>query len=124
MAQARCHGGGDRSGGRSRIGVVDRRGFLAAAAAVPLASAVRLGWAGLSGGTPLAFVTADLESHVVVVELRSGRIVAEVSADAGPRSIESAAATCAVIAHTQVGIVSVLDARSLRVRARLRGFRE
>src|SRR3954447_23228218 len=32
--------------------------------------------------------------------------------------------TCAVIAHTQSGIVSVLDARSLRVRARLRGFRE
>ena len=69
-------------------------------------------------------VTADLESHVVVVELGTGRVVAEVSTDDGPRSIESVAATCAVIAHTQIGIVSVLDARSLRVRARLRDFRE
>jgi DNA-binding beta-propeller fold protein YncE len=103
---------------------VDRRGFLAVAAAVPLATAVRPAWAGLLDGTPLALVTADLESHVVVVELGSGRVVAEVSTDAGPRSIESVAATCAVIAHTQSGIVSVLDARSLRVRARLRGFRE
>jgi DNA-binding beta-propeller fold protein YncE len=103
---------------------VDRRSFLAAAAAVPLGLAVRPAWADSLGGTPLALVTADLESHVVVVELGQGRVLREVRTDPGPRSIESVAASSAVIAHTQTGIVSVLDARSLRVRTVLRGFRE
>lgn len=102
---------------------MDRRSFLAAAAALPLGLAVRPAWADLLGGTPLALVTADLESHVVVVDLEQGRVLREVRTDPGPRSIESVAASSAVIAHTQTGIVSVLDARSLRVRTVLRGFR-
>jgi DNA-binding beta-propeller fold protein YncE len=103
---------------------VDRRGLLAAAAGVPFVLGVRPAWASLFAGTPLALVTADLESHVVAVELETGRVVREVRTDPGPRSIESVAASSAVIAHTQSGIVSVLDARSLRVRVVLRGFRE
>jgi DNA-binding beta-propeller fold protein YncE len=103
---------------------VNRRVFLSAAAGVPVALALgRLppALAG-GGGTPLALVTADLESHLV--ELSSGRVVRRIPTAPGPRSIETVAGGAAVIAHTEMGAVSILDAGSLSVRALLRDFDE
>jgi hypothetical protein len=67
---------------------MDRRAFLAATASLALAPDAS---ARLAGGTPLALVTADLESHVVAVDLSTGRVVRHVATEAGPRSIESVA---------------------------------
>jgi DNA-binding beta-propeller fold protein YncE len=96
---------------------MDRRTFLAAAAAAPfaLSSPGRA-----AGGTALALVTGDLESRVVAVDPARGRVVAHVATDAGPRSIESVGGTTAVVAHTAGGALSLLD--GLRVRTVVRGF--
>ena len=66
---------------------MNRRSFLAA-------SARHGGRAGAgprlaAGGGVVALVTADLESHVVAVDLGSGRVVKRIRTAAGPRSIES-----------------------------------
>ena len=53
---------------------MNRREFLAAAAA-PLVLGVAPALARPSGGTPLALVTADLESHVVAVDIAGGTVV-------------------------------------------------
>jgi DNA-binding beta-propeller fold protein YncE len=105
---------------------VNRRQFLAAAAAAPLlfrddpaALGARL------GGTPLALVTADRESQVVAVELGTGRISRRIATLPGPRSIETVGWTeAALIAHTSEGAVSIIDASTLRVRRVLRSFGE
>jgi len=75
------------------------------------------------GGTPMALVTADLESHVVAVELATGRRLRTIPTPAGPRSIERVGEV-AVIGHTEEGVVSILDAASLRVRRVVHGFSE
>jgi DNA-binding beta-propeller fold protein YncE len=76
----------------------------------------------MAGGTPVALVTADLEAHVVAVELSTGRVLRRIPTDAGPRSIESLASTTAVVAHTAGGTLSILDGTALRVRRRIDGF--
>jgi hypothetical protein len=102
-----------------------RRAFLTAAAALPVALALPepVG-ADSTGGTPLALVTADLEAHVVALDLSSGRIAARVRTLPGPRSIESAFMTWAVVAHTTSGRLSILHAPTLAVRQVVGGFRE
>jgi hypothetical protein len=90
---------------------VDRRSFLLAAAAAPLALR----------GTAFAYVTEDTEARVAIVELRSGRVVHRIATKPGPRSIERVGAV-AVAAHTVVGAVSVLD--ELGVRHEVAGFEE
>ena len=52
---------------------MDRREFLAAAAAPLALGVVPPAFAQSRGGTPLALVTADLESAIVAVDLSSGR---------------------------------------------------
>ena len=52
---------------------MDRREFLAAAAA-PLILGAAPAFARPTGGTPLALVTADLESSVVAVDVSTGRV--------------------------------------------------
>lgn len=101
---------------------MNRRGFFLAAAAAPfgLEAAARA----LAAASPLALVTADTESRVVAVDPSSGRLHRSIPTLPGPRSIESVAGRTAVVAHTAIGAVSVLDARSLRVRHVLRDFRE
>jgi DNA-binding beta-propeller fold protein YncE len=102
---------------------MDRREFLVAAAAAPLALSVAPRALGTRlGGTPLALVTADLESHVVVLELRTARVVDRIRTGPGPRSIEAVRHTIAVVAHTEHGVVTLLDAASVRVRAEVEGF--
>jgi DNA-binding beta-propeller fold protein YncE len=105
---------------------MDRREFVAAAIAAPFALAAAPTALGRSaGGTPVALVTADLESRVVAFDLASGRVVRHVPTLPGPKSIETVGnATTALVAHTKGGAVSLIDVATLRVRATLRGFVE
>ena len=89
---------------------------LLALSTVPLAFAARL------GGAPVAYVTADLESHVVVLDLASTEIVSRIRTGPGPRSIESVQDRIALVAHTEHGVVTLLDAATARIRAELDGF--
>ena len=90
---------------------MDRRTFLLAAASAPVALALgpRPAAARVSSGSPLALVTADLESHVVVLDLPRGTAVGKIPTGPGPRSIESARSGVALIGHTQYGVVSLLS---------------
>jgi DNA-binding beta-propeller fold protein YncE len=102
---------------------MNRREFLVAASGAALslgtgASAL----AGRTGGAPLVYATADLESHVVVLDPSTARVVDRIRTGPGPRSIEAVRATIAVVAHTEHGVVSLLDATSGRVRAELERF--
>jgi DNA-binding beta-propeller fold protein YncE len=81
---------------------LDRRSFLLAAGAAPFA---------LRGG--VAYVTADTESHVAVVDLRTGIVVHRIPTRPGPRSVERVGSV-AVVAHTAVGAVSILDGFGVR----------
>ncbi len=81
---------------------MDRRGFLFAAAVAPFA---------LRGG--VAYVTADTEAHVAVVDLRSGVVVHRIATRPGPRSVERVG-DVAVVAHTAIGAVSILDGFGVR----------
>jgi DNA-binding beta-propeller fold protein YncE len=93
---------------------MDRREFLAAAAA-PLLLGVAPALAGSAGGTPLALVTADLESHVVAVDVSSGAVLRRLRTPADPRSIESVGVIGALVAHTAGGRMTLIDS-DLRVR--------
>lgn len=76
---------------------MDRRSFILAAAAAP--AALR--------ASPRAFVTADLQSHVAVVDLERGRVVHRIRTPPGPRSIERVGEHY-IVAHTAIGKVSIL----------------
>jgi hypothetical protein len=104
---------------------MNRRELLAAAAAAPLALAIpEAASARRGGGTAMAFVTADTESHVVALDLDTRRLQKRIETLPGPRSIEAAFMTWAVVAHTASGRVSILHAPTLAVRHVLRSFRE
>jgi DNA-binding beta-propeller fold protein YncE len=94
---------------------VNRREFLAAAAAAPIV--LRSG----PRRSQLALVTADTEAAVVVVDPYAGRVVRRIDTRADPRSIERVGET-AVVAHTAIGEVSLL--RGFAVEHVLRGFGE
>jgi DNA-binding beta-propeller fold protein YncE len=93
---------------------VNRREFLAAAAAAPFA--LRSG-----AGRPLALVTADTQSAVVLVDPFAGRVLRRIATRPDPRSIERVGDT-AVVAHTAIGEVTLL--RGLKVEHVLHGFGE
>lgn len=97
-----------------RIGGMDRRRFLAVAAAPLVLGAAPSALGRGNGGTPLALVTADLESSVVAVDLSTGRIQRRLRTPADPRSIESVGAVGALVAHTALGRLTLVDSR-LRV---------
>jgi DNA-binding beta-propeller fold protein YncE len=101
---------------------VNRREFLAAAAALPLAA--RVAPAALAGGRPVALVTADTQARVVVVDLGTGRILRSIATLAGPRSIQDVDGRSSVVAHTAHGAVSLVHGPSLTVRAVLHEFAE
>lgn len=114
----------DLIGAVARMLQVNRREFLLAAAGLPLALRFPAARAGALGGTPLALVTADSESRIIAFDPTTGRIRRAISTPPGPRSIESARRTVAVVAHTAEGAVSLVDGRSLRVERVLRVFGE
>jgi DNA-binding beta-propeller fold protein YncE len=76
---------------------MNRRDFLLAVAAAP----------GVLAHEPLAYVTADTESHVAVVGMASGTIYRRIETLPSPFSIERVGRT-AVVAHTVSGRVTVL----------------
>ena len=100
---------------------MDRRRFLLAAAAAPFA--LREVPAALAAASPLAFVTADTEAHVAVVDLVAGTVRSRIETHPDPFSIERVGGV-AVVAHTNVGAVTIIDARTLSVRHVLDGFEE
>jgi DNA-binding beta-propeller fold protein YncE len=95
---------------------MDRRQFLTAAAA-PLLLGASPALARPSGGTPLALVTADLESSIVAVNLATGRVHLRLPTHASPRSIESISGRAALVAHTGAGAMTLVDARTLQISA-------
>jgi DNA-binding beta-propeller fold protein YncE len=100
---------------------VNRRELLLAAAAVALAPGRALAAAGAPA--PLVLVTADLESRVLAVDSASGRVRRRIETLAFPRSIETVGGA-AVVAHSEIGAVSLIDTRTLSVAHVLRGFGE
>jgi DNA-binding beta-propeller fold protein YncE len=109
--------------GLTRKTYVDRRGFVAAAGSAALTLALEpRALAARLGGAPLAYVTADLESHVVVLDISRAEVVGRIRVGPGPRSIEAVRSTIAVVAHTGHGVVSLLDVVPGRVRAEIEGF--
>jgi hypothetical protein len=97
--------------GRVRTTGVNRREFLVGAAAAPLALTLDpRAFAAKLGGTWLAFVTADLESHVAVLDGWMLAPVARIRTGPGPRSIESAHDRIALVGHSQHGVVTLIDA--------------
>ncbi len=106
---------------------MDRRRFLSAAAAGSLVLAIDpRAFAGrASGFSATALVTADLESHVAVLDLDTTRVVSRFRTAAGPRSIESVGGTTAIVAHTEIGVVSILAlVGGIGLRAELDSFEE
>ena len=102
---------------------MDRREFLLAGAALPfgLALAPRAS-AARTGGGPLAFVTADLDSHIVVFDPAAARLVVRIATLPGPRSIENVDGAKALVAHTALGKLSLVDGPARRVRAVIEGL--
>jgi DNA-binding beta-propeller fold protein YncE len=99
---------------------VNRRAFVTLAAAAPFALATAP-----ARRRPLALVTADLESQVVVFDLAAGRVVGRIPTLPGPKSIEAVAGgALALVAHTKEGAVSIVDVARMRVRHVLRDFVE
>lgn len=78
---------------------MDRRSFLLASASAPFALRRFPG--------PLVYVTADLESHVAVVDLDHRAVVQRIHTQPDPRSIERVG-SAAVVAHTVSGKLSIL----------------
>jgi DNA-binding beta-propeller fold protein YncE len=101
---------------------VNRREFLVGAIALPLA--LRTAPEAITGGNPVALVTADTQSRVVVVQLSTGKIIGSIPTLAGPRSVESVSGSIAVVCHTAHGAVSLIHGPTLRVVHVLRGFDE
>ena len=96
-----------------------------AAAAIPVSLALgERVQATTFGGRPQAFVTADLDSHVAVVDPITARVSHRIATLAGPRSIESVDGKTALVAHTALGRLSLLDGVDQRVRAVVEGFHE
>ena len=97
---------------------MNRRELLLGAASFALAARGRA-----AAPRPVALVTADLESRLVAVDLSSGRALRFVRTLSWPRSIETVGST-AVVAHSEIGAVSLVDGGTLAVRRVLRGFGE
>ena len=91
-----------------------RREFLLSAAGGALALSTRGSFAA-AGQAPLILVTADLEAHIAVVNAATGGLVRRVRTADGPRSIERAGGT-AVVAHTDLGRVTLIDTATVASR--------
>jgi DNA-binding beta-propeller fold protein YncE len=85
---------------------VNRREFVALAAAAPFAVRSTLAFA---ADAPYALVTCDDESRLAVVDLGAFKIVRWIATPPGPRAIELVGAR-AVVAHWTLGSISIVDA--------------
>jgi len=94
---------------------MNRREFALAAVVAPFALRASL------AGAPSALVTCDAEARLAVVDLGSYRIARSIATLPDPRAIELVGER-AVVCHTAMGAVSIVDRH--RVRHVLRGFVE
>jgi hypothetical protein len=99
---------------------MDRRAFLAGAASLAVAPGTL---ARRALGTEVALVTADEEARLVAVDLVSGRVRRHVATLPKPRSIEAVGAM-AVVAHSELGALSIIRGSTLKVEHVLRGLGE
>ncbi len=97
---------------------MDRRSFLALAAAAPFALRETVARA---AGPAHALVTCDAESRLALVDVAALRVIGSVATPPDPRAIEQVGPS-AVVCHTAAGVVTVVDHH--RVRHRLDGFVE
>src|ERR687888_2286071 len=118
-AAARSATVADSAYGRLRKRDVDRRAFLLGAASLALAPRALAG----TRRRPLALVTADLEARLVAVDLATGRIHRYLPTEPKPRSVETVGGT-AVVAHSEIGVVTLVRAATLTVTHVLHGFGE
>jgi DNA-binding beta-propeller fold protein YncE len=95
---------------------VNRREFVALAAGAPLTLR-----GALTAPMPKALVTCDSEARLAIVDLGSFSVVGHITTLPDPRAIELVGRR-AVVCHTAVGAVSIVDGS--RVRHVLRGFQE
>jgi len=98
---------------------VDRREFLLGASALVLSPRMRAAPA----ARPVALVTADLESRLVAVDLPGGHVRRYVPTLSFPRSVERVGET-AVVAHSDIGAVTLVHGPTLAIAHVLRGFGE
>ncbi len=101
---------------------MNRRDFLAASAAVALAPR-SLGASAAVAPRLVVLATADLEARLVAVDLASGTLLEHIPTTAYPRSIETVGNT-AVVAHSEMGVVSLLDGATRRITHVISGFGE
>jgi len=94
---------------------VDRRHFLALAAAAPFT------WRAALARPVHALVTCDAEARLAVVDVGTLRVVGSIETRPDPRAVELVGGR-AVVCHTAVGAVSILEGR--RVRHILHGLAE
>jgi DNA-binding beta-propeller fold protein YncE len=99
---------------------VNRRRFLGLAAGAALVRPSAL----LAAPPPLAAATCDEEDRIAIVDARAGRVVRTVPCLPDPRSIERVGPGDALVCHTNVGAVTILDGSTLSVRHVLREFEE
>jgi hypothetical protein len=99
---------------------MDRRAFIAGTAALVIAPRAL---ARLGSGVEVALVTADLESRLVAVDLDGGRVHRYVRTLPKPRSIE-AVGPMAVVAHSEIGALTLVRGSTLAVEHVLHGFGE
>jgi hypothetical protein len=99
---------------------MDRRAFIGEAACLVVAPRAL---ARIGSGLEVALVTADLEARLVAVQLTSGRVHRHVRTLPKPRSIE-AVGPMAVVAHSEIGAVTLVRGSTLAVEHVLRGFGE
>jgi hypothetical protein len=95
----------------ARIPLVNRRQFIAAAAAAPFA--LRSGNVLAATRAPVALVTCDLEARLALVDLHTFRVVGHIPTHPDPRSIETVG-DVALVCHTAVGVLSVVDRSGVR----------
>src|ERR1700690_2277009 len=74
--------------------------------------------------SPLALVTCDTQSRIAAVDPLGGRTVTSIPVPVAPNSIELVGGNAAVVCHTNVGAVTVIDGTTLSVRHVLEGFGE
>lgn len=96
---------------------MDRRSFVLGAASLVLAPRA------LVAPLEVALVTADEEARLVAVEVPGGRVLRYVRTLPKPRSIE-AVGPMAVVAHSELGAVSLVRGATLDVEHVLHGFGE
>jgi YVTN family beta-propeller protein len=93
---------------------VNRRQFLTSAAAGVLGA--RAAIAAPLTPSPVVLVTADTQSHVVVVDPVAGRVAGRIPTKRLPRSIETIGSGIALVAHSELGRLTIVDARRREAR--------